>query len=248
MAARVTVVTGATSGIGRACVLELARAGHRVLATGRRHDELREVAGEVGGDTVGTYACDLTAPDAAPELVAAARELGGPSAFVVSAGQGLPGGVLDSDPQRWPDLLDVNVLAPLRQLRAFARELVGQVTDDRPARALDLVVIGSTVGRDISERNAVYGSTKFALHSLTESLRRELSSYGVRVTLVEPGFVRSGFQEAAGYDMEWFAQVERDMGPLLAPQDVARAVRFVLDQPPHVHVDNIRLRPTRQPS
>jgi NADP-dependent 3-hydroxy acid dehydrogenase YdfG len=107
-------------------------------------------------------------------------------------------------------------------------------------------VIGSTVGREVSARNPVYGSTKFALHSLVESLRRAVSASGVRVTLIEPGFVRSGFQDSAGYDREWFADVERASGPLLVPDDVARVVRFVVEQPPHVHVDDIRLRPTRQ--
>ena len=244
---RVAVVTGATSGIGRACALRLALAGHAVLAAGRREEELRRLAEEAAPGVVATVAGDMTAPRHAEQLVTAARaELGRPSVFVVSAGQGLPGTVLDSDPERWPGLLDVNVLAPLRQLRAFAQELLAQAADDGGRSARDLVVIGSTVGRDISARNPVYGSTKFALHSLVESLRREVSASGIRVTLIEPGFVRSGFQDSAGYDREWFAGVERTSGPLLVPDDVARTVCFVVDQPSHVHLDDIRLRPTRQ--
>ncbi|ATS51818.2 SDR family NAD(P)-dependent oxidoreductase [Xanthomonas citri pv. phaseoli var. fuscans] len=110
----------------------------------------------------------------------------------------------------------------------------------------DIVVIGSTVGRTLSAGNPVYGATKFALHSLVESLRQELASSLIRVTLIEPGFVRSGFQQSAGYDMNAFDTLERDLGPFLSAEDVARSIRFVLDQPPHVHIDDIRLRPTRQ--
>jgi len=243
---RVAVVTGATSGIGRACALQLARAGYAVLAAGRRADELHRLAGEACPGAVRTLAGDMTTPGHAERLVAAARdELGPPTVFVVSAGQGLPGGVLDSDPERWPGLLEVNYLAPLRQLRVFAQELLAQPAGGAGSPR-DLVVIGSTVGRDVSARNPVYGSTKFALHSLVESLRREVSAHGIRVTLIEPGFVTSGFQRSAGYDPEWFARVERDSGPLLVPDDVARTVRFVVEQPAHVHVDDVRLRPTRQ--
>ncbi len=66
------------------------------------------------------------------------------------------------------------------------------------------------------------------------------------MTLIGPGFVRGGFQEAAGCDMEWFASVEEQCGPLLTPQDVAETVALVVGRPAHVHLDDIRLRPTRQ--
>lgn len=121
-----------------------------------------------------------------------------------------------------------------------------QAEADGGSQVRDIVVIGSTVGRQVSAANPVYGSTKFAVHSLVEALRQEVCALNIRVTLIEPGFVRSGFQEAAGYDTAWFEGVAAASGPLLVPEDVAEVVQFVLDRPKHVHLDDIRLRPTRQ--
>jgi len=67
-----------------------------------------------------------------------------------------------------------------------------------PRSAADIVIVGSVVGRHISPFNAVYGATKFAVHALAEGLRREVGTKGVRVSLVEPGIVLSGFQSVAG--------------------------------------------------
>ena len=110
----------------------------------------------------------------------------------------------------------------------------------------DIVVLGSTVGRHISPFSSMYGSTKFAVNSLAEAARRELGPKGIRVTLVEPGFVVSEFQGVAGYDPEWFKGVVERIGPVLTPADVARTVGFIVSQPAAVHINDIVIRPTRQ--
>lgn len=244
---RTVVVSGGTSGIGRAVALDLAQAGVHVAISGRDKSRLEEVcnAAPHPGDIIG-LAADAREPTHVEQLWQASERAFGslPSAFVLCAGRGLPGSLLTSDHQQWDELLTVNLLAAMQQLRAAATALRNQGGDGETVR--DIVVIGSTVGRVLSAGNPVYGATKFALHSLVESLRQELASQLIRVTLVEPGFVRSGFQESAGYDMQAFNQLERDQGPFLSASDVARCIRFVLEQPPHVHVDDIRLRPTRQ--
>ena len=102
------------------------------------------------------------------------------------AGRGLPGTVLGSDPARWEEMLSANYLAVLRQLRACAERFVALAKGDGGRQARDIVVLGSTVGRQVSAANPVYGSTKFALHSLVEALRQEVCGYGVRVSLIEP--------------------------------------------------------------
>ncbi|MFF2043742.1 SDR family oxidoreductase [Kitasatospora sp. NPDC058170] len=258
---RIAVVTGASSGIGRAVTRHLARRGVHVVAAGRNAERLAELAepagesGELGesgapGDGPGRivpFAGDITAPGHTEELLAAAeREWGPADIFVASAGLGLPGTVLGSDPSRWEELVQANYLAVLRQLRACAAEFVKQAEADGGARVRDLVVIGSTVGRQVSAANPVYGSTKFAVHSLVEALRQEVCTHNIRVTLVEPGFVRSGFQAAAGYDAAWFEAIAEENGPLLTPEDVADVIGFAIGRPKHVHLDDIRLRPTRQ--
>ncbi|PNE40116.1 SDR family oxidoreductase [Streptomyces noursei] len=246
---RVAVVTGASSGIGRAVTSTFAQQGIHVLAAGRDRDRLAAVQSELadGPGAVLPFAGDLTHPAHTEELLAAAeREWGPASIFVASAGRGLPGTVLGSDPDRWQELIEVNYLALLRQLRAAAAEFKRQAEADGGQRARDIVVIGSTVGRQVSAANPVYGSTKFAAHALVEALRQEVCTHNIRVTLIEPGFVRSGFQEAAGYDMAWFEAVADASGPLLTPENVASVVEFVVSRPTHVHLDDIRLRPTRQ--
>ena len=110
----------------------------------------------------------------------------------------------------------------------------------------DIVLIGSVVGRNISPFSAVYGSTKFAVHALAEGLRREVGKKGVRVTVIEPGIVVSGFQDAAGYDDDLVQKFNTDFGPLLYGEDVANAIDFVVAQPPHIHINELMIRPTRQ--
>lgn len=246
---RIAVVTGASSGIGRAVARRFAEDGLRVVAGGRREAALASLvkeAAELPGAVL-PHPGDMNREGYARELLdAAGREWGGPGVFVLSAGRGLPGTVLGSDAGQWQGLIESNVTSVLHQLRACGSLFRSHAEQDGGRQVRDIVVIGSTVGRQVSAANPVYGATKFAVHSLVEALRQELCAHNIRVTLVEPGFVRSGFQEAAGYDMEWFAKVAEENGPLLTPEDVAETVRFVVGQPAHVHLDDIRIRPTRQ--
>jgi NADP-dependent 3-hydroxy acid dehydrogenase YdfG len=247
---RIAVVTGSSSGIGRAITESFVQRGIRVVAAGRRGDKLAGLADELAGQpgAVIPFPGDMITPGYTEELMATAeREWSGTtSIFVASAGRGLPGTVLDSDTAQWQELVETNYLAILRQLRACAAHFKKQAEVDGGRQIRDIVVIGSTVGRQVSAANPVYGSTKFAVHSLVEALRQEVCIHNVRVTLIEPGFVRSGFQEAAGYDMDWFEAIAEENGPVLVPEDVATVVEFVISRPAHVNLDDIRLRPTRQ--
>lgn len=240
-------VSGGTSGIGRAVAQDLAQTGTQVAISGRNQESLAQLcaAAHEAANLVGV-AADVRDTAHVQQLWHASEQAFGepPSAFVLCAGRGLPGSLLTSDPAQWEELVAINVIAAMQQLRAVANAF-GECARGGE-RVQDIVVIGSTVGRTLSAGNPVYGATKFALHALVESLRQELASRLIRVSLIEPGFVRSGFQLAAGYDLNAFDVLEQDLGPFLTPEDVARSIRFVLEQPPHVHIDDIRLRPTRQ--
>jgi NADP-dependent 3-hydroxy acid dehydrogenase YdfG len=102
------------------------------------------------------------------------------------------------------------------------------------------------VGRNVSPFSALYGASKFAVHSLVEALRREIGPKGVRVSLIEPGFVLSGFQDGAGYSREMVDGLKQRLGPMLTGAEIADAIQFVVSRPPHVHVGDIVVRPTRQ--
>jgi len=181
-------------------------------------------------------------------LFASARERFGRGAdlVVANAGRGLGGSVSEADLSQFEEVLKINVTGALALLQRAAQELVQKQQRDYPRAAADIVVLGSVVGRHVSPFSAVYGASKFAVHALAEGLRREVGPKGVRVSLVEPGFVLSGFQAGAGYSEELVAGFKERCGPLLAGEDVASAIYFLVTQPPHVHVGDIVVRPTRQ--
>jgi NADP-dependent 3-hydroxy acid dehydrogenase YdfG len=92
----------------------------------------------------------------------------------------------------------------------------------------------------------MYGSSKASVHMLAESLRRLMAPRGVRVSLLEPGIVRSEFQAVAGYDADSFGQFMDSISPVLNPEDVARVILFITGQPAGVCINNVMVRPTRQ--
>lgn len=252
---RVAVVTGASAGIGRAVARALAGLGARVVVNARREGPLGELAQEIGPGRAAAVAGDASDPAVIARMLDEARARFGAEAdlVVVNAGRGLNGSVLTSDTGQWEEMVRTNLLGAAHLIRHAAARMTSMVpvnqTHQRGAwlnRSRDIVVIGSVVGRNVSPFSSMYGSTKFAVHGLVEGARRELSPRGVRVTLIEPGFVVSEFQRVAGYDAAWFEGVLEKIGPALTPEDVARAVAFVAQQPAHVHVADVLIRPTRQ--
>jgi NADP-dependent 3-hydroxy acid dehydrogenase YdfG len=174
------------------------------------------------------------------------ERFGKPADIVVAnAGRGLGGSVKDADLTEFEAVLKINVTGALALLQKAAQKMVAEQTA-YPKQAADIVIIGSVVGRHISPFSAVYGATKFAVHALAEGLRREVGPKGIRVSLVEPGIVISGFQDGAGYSDEMVRNFEDRFGPLLHGEDVARAIHYIVSQPPHVHISDIMVRPTRQ--
>ncbi|GAA0544841.1 NADP-dependent 3-hydroxy acid dehydrogenase YdfG [Rhizomicrobium palustre] len=243
---RIAIVTGATSGIGEATVRRFAAEGIAVVGNGRTKEKLvalekdlwpmfRGVEGDAGQESV------------IEEMFASAEAAFGPADIVVvNAGRGLGGSVTAGDTSRLAEIFQLNVLGALALMRAAATRMVPRQEQNYPKTAQDIIVIGSVVGRNISPFSALYGSTKHAVHSLTEALRREIGPKGVRVTLVEPGFVLSGFQDGAGYSEEMVEGFKTRLGPLLVGEDVADALHYIVTRPAHVHVGDIVIRPTRQ--
>ena len=244
MAERIAIITGASSGIGEAVARKFVASGYKVVGNARNAGRLLALEDELGASFCGVPgdAADLSLIEKLFEV--AEQRYGRANIVVANAGRGLGGSVKDADLSRFEEILKLNVTGTLALLQKAAQRL----TDghDYPAKAADIVILGSVVGRHISPFSAVYGSTKFAVHSLAEGLRREVGPLGVRVSLIEPGIVISGFQEGAGYSDDMVKQFESRFGPLLYGEDVANAIHFVVSQPPHVHLSDILIRPTRQ--
>jgi NADP-dependent 3-hydroxy acid dehydrogenase YdfG len=170
---RVAIVTGATSGIGEATARLFVASGFGVVGIGRNAEKLAEQERELGQAFVGV------AGDASDEsmigcLFAIAIERLGQEADIVvaNAGRGLGGSVKDADLSEFREVFEINVQGALLLLQQAARRMVVLQEGRFPRKAADIVVFGSTVGYHISPFSAVYGSTKFAVHSLAEGLRR----------------------------------------------------------------------------
>lgn len=244
---RIAIITGATSGIGEAAARRFVASGYGVVGNGRNAEKLRALEQELGAAFIG-IAGDASDSSLIERLFGAATEHFGKTADIVvaNAGRGLGGSVKDADLSRFEEILKLNVTGVLDLLQKAARKMIVKQQADYPISAADIVIIGSVVGRHISPFSAVYGATKFAVHSLAEGLRREVGPKGIRVSLVEPGIVVSGFQDAAGYSGDMVHNFEDRFGPLLHGEDVANAIHYIVSQPPHVHISDIMVRPTRQ--
>ena len=245
LSGKTAIVTGASSGIGRAVALTLAREGAAVVINARRKERLDELAAEIAqfGGKVLAVAGDAGQSVDIDALLerALAWELGGRKLDIVvaNAGRGLAGGLLGSDEAQWQELYQTNVLGTAHLLRRAGLHLAQQ-------KSGDIVVMGSVVGRHISPFSGFYGSSKFAVGALAEALRQEICSKGVRVSTVMPGIVVSEFQQVAGYNADNFGKNIAHFGKLLEPQAIADGVAWLLALPPHVNVSELMIRPTGQ--
>ncbi len=250
---RIAAVTGASAGIGEAIARDLAAGGARIVLNARREDRLRSLAAELGADRVAVAPGDAADPAVIDAMLQAAVDQFGAEAdlVVANAGRGLRGGLADSDPEQWEEVLRINTLGAARIIRAAMDRMkkldaTHGAPGEAPQRPRDIIVLGSNVGRNLSPFSAFYGSAKAAAHMLAESARRTAGPLGIRVTLLEPGVVVSEFQDVAGYDPKTFGAFMEGIGPVLQPDDIARLVRFVVTQPPNVHLSEVMIRPTRQ--
>jgi short-subunit dehydrogenase len=177
------LVTGASSGIGRALAIELAKHGADLVLFARREERLAEVAAEVSklGRRVITVAGDATNPADRTRALAAARDqLGGLDILVNNAGVAAHGRFADADPNRVRPIMEVNFFAPV--------ELIREAIPILRAGTQPIVVnIGSILGRRASPHKSEYSASKFALHGFSEALRPELAQLGIDVLVVAVG-------------------------------------------------------------
>jgi NAD(P)-dependent dehydrogenase (short-subunit alcohol dehydrogenase family) len=179
---RVAIVTGASSGIGRATALKLAASGWTVALAARREPELDAVRQRIedrGGRAFAIVADVGTLADTERIVATTLDRTGRVDALINVAGIGDDSSI-DLDDERLVQMLDVNLLAPARLMRAVIPVM-------RAAKSGAIVNIGSVAG-EIGV-NAAYSATKFGLRGLTDSVRREVVGSGIRVSLIEPGFI-----------------------------------------------------------
>lgn len=233
---RVALVTGASSGIGAACVRALAAAGFHTIAAARRIERCEELAREVGGHAAALDVTDQSSVDAL------AGELGELSVIVHSAGGALgleP--IADADAEHWRTMYETNVMGVMRVTRALLPAL-------RRSADGHVVLVGSIAGVEVYPGGAGYTAAKHAANALARTLRLELLADGIRVSEVAPGMVETEFSVVRfGGDEERAAKVYEGLVPLRA-EDVADLIAFILTRPAHVDIDYAVIKPTAQAS
>jgi len=236
---KVALVTGASSGIGRATALALSRAGARVAVGARRGDRLKSLAREAPGEML-VLDLDVTDRGSVEEAVAATVDgFGSLDILVNNAGLMLSGPILGADTTEWTRMVGTNLLGSMYAVHAALPHLL----DSRGA----VVQISSTSGRTSSAASAVYSATKFGVNAFAEALRQEVTEQGVRVVVLEPGFVST--ELADHITVPAIRDMARTMAAsmrTLRPEDIASAVLYAVTQPDHVAVNEILIRPTDQ--
>jgi NADP-dependent 3-hydroxy acid dehydrogenase YdfG len=237
---KTAVVSGASSGIGAATARLLATRGANVVLAARREDRLDALAAEIGERALAAPT-DVTDPAACAALVGRTVErFGTPDILVNNAGVGLYAPLVEGDPADWRRMFDVNVLGVLYLTRAALRPMLERGSGD-------VVFVSSLAGRRVPNANAaVYAATKHAVGAIAEGLRMDVVDKGLRIINVEPGLVRTEFPESSNASAEEF-YATKDYPPLEA-DDVAAAIVYALEQPPRASVNEVVLRPTKQPN
>ena len=238
------VITGATSGIGEATALRLARAGAAVAVAGRRADRLdalvRRIDGD-GGRAVG-IPTDVTKEDESRALIErTASELGRVDVLINNAGVMLPGPVDGADTDEWRRMVNVNVLGLLYCTHAVLPQM-------RDQGGGHIVNISSVAGRVARAGTAVYNATKWAVGAFSEALRQEVLHSNIRVTIIEPGMVETELADHITNPLarEAVRRMREEMSAPLQADDIAEAIYQALAAPSHVAINEVLIRPTEQ--
>jgi NADP-dependent 3-hydroxy acid dehydrogenase YdfG len=234
---KVVAITGASSGIGEATARVLAGAGAKVVLGARRTARVERLAAELGGVARTT---DVSKREDLAALVALAlARFGRLDVLISNAGIARIGPLDDVAVDDWLAMIDVNLNGFLYGVAAalpvFRRQGFGH-----------FVTTISVSGLRVVPRQAIYAGTKNAVRTIHEGLRQEAGP-NLRVTGISPGYVRTELATASIEHAETRAQVEAQMAKLaIAPEAIARAIAFAIDQPADVDVGDIVVRPTAQ--
>ncbi|QKV78369.1 SDR family oxidoreductase [Amycolatopsis sp. Hca4] len=239
---KVVAITGASSGIGEATAVELAGRGAAVVLGARRTDRLEVLAQKIrdNGGRAELLDVDVTRRADLERLVALAVDrFGRLDVLVANAGVARIAPVSALDVDDWDAMIDVN-------LRGVLHGIAAALPVFRAQGRGHFVTTVSTSGLKIVPTQAVYAGTKNAVRTLLEALRQESTDGALRTTSISPGYVRTELVDHVA-DPAQREQAQQAMAALgIAPEAVARAIAFAIEQPEDVEIGDLTIRPTRQ--
>lgn len=240
----VALVTGASSGIGAATACRLAREGAAVVLVARRRNRLDQVASgiaKLGGEAVALEA-DITQPERADDMVQDTLDrFGRLDILVNNAGIMLLNSALHTTIEEWDRMISLNVAALLHVTHAAIPHLI-YAASTSPRQVADLVNVSSTAARVARPGSSVYGMTKFGLNAFAESLRQELLSERVRVSVVEPGTVDTEPVNHLSDTTRDAARRQIDGIEALRPEDIADAISYIVTRERRVAINEMLVR------
>ncbi|MDW8797887.1 SDR family oxidoreductase [Staphylococcus pseudoxylosus] len=227
---KVAIVTGASSGIGASIAEILSQHGVKVVLTGRNEARLSDVAKQLQENSqseIDTHIVDVTQKDEVAKLVKETEnKFGHVDILVNSAGLMLSSAITDGDVEAWENMIDVNVKGTLYGINAVLPMFLNQSTGH-------IINIASISGFEVTKQSTLYSASKAAVHTITQGLEKELAKTGVRVTSISPGMVDTPLSS----NTDWGSRKKLD------PQDIAEAVIYALQQPSHVNINEVTVRP-----
>jgi NADP-dependent 3-hydroxy acid dehydrogenase YdfG len=238
---KVVVITGASSGIGEATGRLLAREGARVLLGARREERLKKIVDDLksAGLVAASRTVDVTRRDEVEGFVKAGKELFGRVDVLVNNAGVMPGAPLAARRvEEWDRMIDVNLRGVLHGIAAALPLMLAQDEGH-------IINLSSVAGHVVFPGFSVYSATKFAVRAVSEGLRKEMASRGIRVTVISPGAVRTELVGTIS-DEQIKKQVNQLYEIAIEPDAVARAISYAIEQPPDVDINEVILRPTRQ--
>ncbi len=237
------LITGATSGIGEATARAFAAEGYRLVITGRRADRLKKLKAslETGGAQVELLSFDVRDPNACRAALDALHADFAKIDILVN-NAGLAAGLehIDKgDYLDWHAMIDTNIKGLLHITKCVSAKMVARGSGH-------IINIGSIAGTQPYENGAVYAATKHAVHALSQGMRMDFLSHGIRVTEIRPGMVETEFSVVRFHgDHERAGNVYAGVTPLTG-DDIAEAILWAVSLPPHVNIDEIVLTPVQQ--
>jgi ribitol 2-dehydrogenase len=237
LAGKVALVTGASSGIGRALAVALGREGARLALVARSEERLAATCELAGAAEAMTIAADLGRPAEVDRMVVEVlARYGRIDVFLANAGIYVPGDVKDGDPDAWDAMIAVNLAGVFRAIRAVLPGMIER-------RQGHIIVTSSISGHSALHWEPVYSATKHGIQTFVHGLRRQVAPYGLRVGEVSPGVV---LNELWGYTDPAAIAAKAEAHEGLLSEDVAEAVVFMLTRPARVTVRDVVILPQNQ--